>query len=1064
MGELAVGRDRRDVSALIRRTWTAMLAAMAMLTTTLVVAVVSASPAAAADIPLTVSITGLTELDSPEEGVGEGFCWGDYTYEVTINGVTRTKPEFSIDPGFGTGCIISHPTVFPTDLSSFDATVDVPDTLDRVLVTIKIVDVDTFNDDTMDVSPDPSARILRLAVDPLTGAHTVVRPTGEPFTVDGVPTVNPGSYEGTQDDSVRIGLEVSSSVTDSDGDGIPDGMETAGFDWDGSGIVGDVLGEVTDPLRADMFLELDVAASPTTGALPWSRDQIAAVKAAFARAPIANPDGSFGVTLWVDTGALVDPNASEFGGAGTCANGVDDDGNGLVDGADVDCAFLEGSAEAARYDCGDFLDNDGDGLSDANDPDCLVGDNLGGGGSVVPQLSICNLDTNFYAAKATLFNANRARWFRYAISVPSSDPDPSVDSDGDGIATNDPCGSGGQAEIGGNDFVDHNGDGGTFMHEFGHALALRHGGFENLNCKPNHVSVMNYQNQFGILRVGGGQIYDFSPAGIDLSASNSRNNEPSITLSESSLDETSPVDPSDSANLFRYTDGNLATVDLDSDGTADDLIPPPGADQFGLLRSNPLDQAVDWDGSGAAGDTTSAAVNISQAGRLVTGGATTAVGPRACRTSSGGETLEGADEWSVIQIPFRQNGDSATGAILPHDDTTPTRVELELVDEATRSADLSVSTSDDPDPVVAGTEGTVTGTVVNNGPNPANGVATVIELPTGFTPLTAPGCTIDGQEVVCANEIVLAGESAEHTVTYLAAADLAYPLPTTVETTVRATHRGPDPVPGNDEATESTSVIAVADLSVDDAFVTGPELLVVAEPAAFESGVTAANAGPSSPMDASVDVTGSHPFATPVPVTPLSAVALAIGEPQPLTSEIIVTCDDAGTGDLDVGFTISPTSPFDTDPAPGNNTADAATEVECLLPVAINIRPGQTHNSMNAGSGNVEVGVLTTAAGEYGLPLPFDTAWIDLDSVVFASEVAALDGLGSALRRSQTRDVKELSDEKTRDGDSDLRGFFTASETGLLLGDIEACVVGTFERPDGTGGRFIGCDSVNVLP
>lgn len=73
----------------------------------------------------------------------------------------------------------------------------------------------------------------------------------------------------------------------------------------------------------------------------------------------------------------------------------------------------------------------------------------------------------------------------------------------------------GCAEIGGNDFVvslgswpsvavrNHTGyigttdqQAGTFMHEFGHTLGLRHGGFENLNCKPNYRSVMAYTLQF----------------------------------------------------------------------------------------------------------------------------------------------------------------------------------------------------------------------------------------------------------------------------------------------------------------------------------------------------------------------------------------------------------------------------------------------------------------------------------------------------------------------------------------------------------------------------------------
>jgi len=37
---------------------------------------------------------------------------------------------------------------------------------------------------------------------------------------------------------------------------------------------------------------------------------------------------------------------------------------------------------------------------------------------------------------------------------------------------------------------------GTFMHELGHTLGLRHGGGDNFNCKPNYLSVMSYSRQF----------------------------------------------------------------------------------------------------------------------------------------------------------------------------------------------------------------------------------------------------------------------------------------------------------------------------------------------------------------------------------------------------------------------------------------------------------------------------------------------------------------------------------------------------------------------------------------
>ena len=70
----------------------------------------------------------------------------------------------------------------------------------------------------------------------------------------------------------------------------------------------------------------------------------------------------------------------------------------------------------------------------------------------------------------------------------------------------------GRAEVGGNDLMVtlggwNGGTGGTseqkagtFMHELGHNLGLRHGGGDSRNYKPNYLSVMNYFFQFGLVR------------------------------------------------------------------------------------------------------------------------------------------------------------------------------------------------------------------------------------------------------------------------------------------------------------------------------------------------------------------------------------------------------------------------------------------------------------------------------------------------------------------------------------------------------------------------------------
>ena len=91
-----------------------------------------------------------------------------------------------------------------------------------------------------------------------------------------------------------------------------------------------------------------------------------------------------------------------------------------------------------------------------------------GGGNQVPTSSIDNLDSDdnmngsadFYEVKGANFDPDRAMAFRYHLSAA-----PPTTS------------SGGWGEVGGNDTIEYNHDPGTRMHEWGHNLNLRHGGF-----------------------------------------------------------------------------------------------------------------------------------------------------------------------------------------------------------------------------------------------------------------------------------------------------------------------------------------------------------------------------------------------------------------------------------------------------------------------------------------------------------------------------------------------------------------------------------------------------------
>jgi hypothetical protein len=179
--------------------------------------------------------------------------------------------------------------------------------------------------------------------------------------------------------------------------------------------------------------------------------------------------------------------------------------------------------------------------------------------------------------------------------------------------------SSGLAEIGGNDcmvtlgaagWVPAGGtadqQAGTFMHEFGHCLGLRHGGSDNTNYKPNYHSVMSYTWQLP-------NTFNTGQWGLVYS------DQAFSTLDEGNLDETAGMG------------GHMAHVARAG--------PPPS-------RLVPETGGVDWDKDGDSGDTgVMADIN-----RLT-----------ASATSSPNETLTSQDDWSSIDYNFRDTPDFADG-------------------------------------------------------------------------------------------------------------------------------------------------------------------------------------------------------------------------------------------------------------------------------------------------------------------------------------------------------------------------------------------------------------------
>jgi hypothetical protein len=138
---------------------------------------------------------------------------------------------------------------------------------------------------------------------------------------------------------------------------------------------------------------------------------------------------------------------------------------------------------------------------------------------------------------------------------------------------------------------------GTFMHELGHALGLRHGGFDDINFKPNYLSVMNYLFQLNGLPINGVQgNYDYSRFKLDCSESKLNKHEgltsdPSLTKYGTQYyccaackgNNSIPVNvPSITGTPTDWNcDGNLQTgiiaTDINNDNTITALV---GADDW----------------------------------------------------------------------------------------------------------------------------------------------------------------------------------------------------------------------------------------------------------------------------------------------------------------------------------------------------------------------------------------------------------------------------------------------------------------------------------------------------
>ncbi len=213
------------------------------------------------------------------------------------------------------------------------------------------------------------------------------------------------------------------------------------------------------------------------------------------------------------------------------------------------------------------------------------------------------------------------------------------------------------------------------------------------------------------------------------------------------------------------------------------------------------------------------------------------------------------------------------------------------------AANLGVSLTDAPDPVVAGESVTYTATVTNAGPDKATATAVTFQFSGGGSYASgSPGCSAAAATVTCTIGTLAAGAQVTRSITLAAPA-----TPATLEVTASAAAAEHDPVAANDSAKQSTAVTGSASADLHLTQNDTPDPAAAGQPMTYH--VTVANKGPTAAKN--VVVTDQLPAGA----TYVNAVPSAGGACSKLAAT--VTCTFASVpkdGTVTVAVTVTPAS------------------------------------------------------------------------------------------------------------------------------------------------------------
>ncbi|MEA3210564.1 MAG: hypothetical protein QOE70_3621 [Chthoniobacter sp.] len=324
----------------------------------------------------------------------------------------------------------------------------------------------------------------------------------------------------------------------------------------------------------------------------------------------------------------------------------------------------------------------------------------------------------------------------------------------------------------------------------------------------------------------------------------------------------------------------------------------------------------------------------------------------------------GASETGVFTIVAKVNASTANGATITNSATTATTTTdpdnsnntATATTTVQTRADLAVTKTDSPDPVIAGQNVTYTVNLANNGSSDAQTVTLTDAVPAGTTFVSAVVTTGSGWAVaapavggtgniVFSKSTVTASETGVFTI--VAKVNASTASGSTITNSAVAATATTDPTPGNNTGTATTTVSTQADLAVTkndspDPVIAGNNVTYTVNlannGASDAQTVTLTDAVPAGTTFVSAVVTTGSGWTLSAPAVGgtgnvvFSKSTVGASETGVFTIVAKVNANAANGATITNSATAATTT---TDPTPGNNTGTATTTVQTQADLAV---------------------------------------------------------------------------------------------------------------------------------